>query len=558
MQRIIPLVLCFWVSAVSANVVDLPITISDQPYVIELTENTTLMNRSSQQLGGETGDHYYGTISQVEDSWARVSKVAGKWQGIASILGILYVVDQSIGTSPLLAQAASVIEPVQVLSNFSDNMGSCGSGDHGIAQSVIDMGMMSEPGVVAETTLSTFCQRQVNGVCILPEIEFVFDLEFQALFGADAMTQATALVNTAEGFYNQDRMEADGNNGLNMAFDAMTFTFLTGATFTSSTDSGAFLGDIQVKKAAGLPFTQNIRALTHVVTGRDFDGSTVGIAFVDAPGQQVICNANGFSSGTSSVVGSGTNRIPLTAVIVAHEIGHNLGANHDSQGSNAACPSGTHIMSPSISSSLSGFSACSVADIESAIARVASPELCFSFPIDIDVVISNQMIPGAVNTGDLFNSSFTAQVTGSTANQVNQIVMNGELNTGARFVGVTANGNACSLATLNGIENSSYECTVNSPPAGGVAVDMVSEVTGLNEQVVIESAITIVTANNGTIDSIVTGNVMTNSVTNTINVADLVSLSAPVSNSSSGGGGGSLGWPLMLSLGLLLFYRKAD
>ena len=61
--------------------------------------------------------------------------------------------------------------------------------------------------------------------------------------------------------------------------------------------------------------------------GKDFDGSTIGIAYVSA-----ICNAPVLSYGISQSLFNGpTTTQALRVVLTAHEIGHNFGASHPNE-----------------------------------------------------------------------------------------------------------------------------------------------------------------------------------------------------------------------------------
>ena len=59
--------------------------------------------------------------------------------------------------------------------------------------------------------------------------------------------------------------------------------------------------------------------LAHMWTGKDMDGSTIGIAYLG-----VTCNARSYSFGISQRMSSSPGKYILTA----HEIGHNFGASH--------------------------------------------------------------------------------------------------------------------------------------------------------------------------------------------------------------------------------------
>lgn len=99
--------------------------------------------------------------------------------------------------------------------------------------------------------------------------------------------------------------------------------------------------------------TGTVRDTAHKFSGKDFNGGTIGIAWVG-----VICNSPGNSYGISQDMSSRSLRTKLTA----HEIGHNLSANHDDQigCSGVSCNGTGPIMCSSIQSSGSNtFSSCS-------------------------------------------------------------------------------------------------------------------------------------------------------------------------------------------------------
>jgi len=79
--------------------------------------------------------------------------------------------------------------------------------------------------------------------------------------------------------------------------------------------------------------------LAHMWTGKNMDGSTIGIAYVG-----VVCNARSFSYGVSQRFGSSPGKYILTA----HEIGHNFSASHV-----GAPDCGNTIMNASIGSNFS-------------------------------------------------------------------------------------------------------------------------------------------------------------------------------------------------------------
>ena len=66
------------------------------------------------------------------------------------------------------------------------------------------------------------------------------------------------------------------------------------------------------------------RDLTHMFTGKDFDGSTIGIAYISA-----VCASPAFSYGISQSKFSSV--VARRVAVTAHEMGHNFGASHPNQ-----------------------------------------------------------------------------------------------------------------------------------------------------------------------------------------------------------------------------------
>jgi hypothetical protein len=92
------------------------------------------------------------------------------------------------------------------------------------------------------------------------------------------------------------------------------------------------------------------RGLAHLITGKDLENNTAGIAYIGT-----VCDAQYAVS--VSEHGFGTT---ISALIMAHELGHNFGATHDGEpGTSCVGVSGSFIMTPAVSGSAT-FSQCSV------------------------------------------------------------------------------------------------------------------------------------------------------------------------------------------------------
>jgi len=97
--------------------------------------------------------------------------------------------------------------------------------------------------------------------------------------------------------------------------------------------------------------------LTHLVTGRQLDGPTVGIAYTLA-----LCSRRYGASLTMA-----HNSAALDTLIMAHEIGHVFGAPHDGSEQCGSTPTGQYIMTPLYTAGVTSFSQCSLDEINKVI-----------------------------------------------------------------------------------------------------------------------------------------------------------------------------------------------
>jgi len=366
-------------------------------YQVTVIENEKFMQKIAVVDQLSSGIHYTGYVDDVDGSWARLSNIDGQWQGVVSIHGEMHSIQTELTSLP-----ANQVPQMQAISmsQQGEGMGTCGAEGHehsvleNVSQFSSQQSQSNSSFPTLAATFSEFCSQQVNGICLIAEVEVAFDLQFQALFPGQANAQALSILNVVDGYYEND---------LRISIDSITVTMLGNNLFDVTTDAGLLLDDIELKKNNGqIPFITNNNAITHLVTGRNLNGNTLGIAFLGS-----VCSANGSNSSLSSVASIGGMPNPVfTAVVVAHELGHNLGSIHDGPGENAACPANQFIMSPVLGPGITNFSACSALDIEMTLSGLPNPSLCLDFPTD--VVITED--PG--NNGSLdINNEFTLSYT---------------------------------------------------------------------------------------------------------------------------------------------------
>lgn len=175
------------------------------------------------------------------------------------------------------------------------------------------------------------------------------DFEYFSRYGTDSVTEIESVLNEVDGIFGSDlglRIELVHINVWEDPSDPY-----------ESTDPDVLLDELRSYWTTNMGSVN--RDAVHLITGKDLDNLTVGLAFLDA-----VCRS--FAYGLTQDL----NPASLVPLVVAHELGHNLGAEHDPDGSTPR-----YIMYPSISgTNLSEYSPESQSQISSYLATVSCVE----------------------------------------------------------------------------------------------------------------------------------------------------------------------------------------
>lgn len=156
-------------------------------------------------------------------------------------------------------------------------------------------------------------QGAPRGTLITAEIAYDADFQFYQLNGSSQTSTIADIENVQNGIntvYERD---------CNITFQITQIIVRTssGTNPYTSNNSSTLLNQF---RSQWLNNHQSVhRDLAHLMTGRNVDGSVIGIAWLSA-----VCTNNGFGLSQSRFTGNFNSRVALTA----HEVGHNFSAEH--------------------------------------------------------------------------------------------------------------------------------------------------------------------------------------------------------------------------------------
>jgi uncharacterized repeat protein (TIGR01451 family) len=356
---------------------------------LELEPNRRLVSVARQNSLLDGVDIYRGELAGRPGSWARIVVSDGMPSGLFWDGNEMYAIEAP-GDS-IVQSNVSVIYRLADAQIAPGSM-SCGSASMATTGSAAMDGLLDELGAIS----------QAPGALSELDMGAIGDFEFTNSKGGDAAAVAaiTTRLNNVDGIFSQ-------NVGVQINVTTIETFSTSNDPFTDAAESGDLLDEVSTYRST-TP-AQNSNGLTHLYTGRDLNGSTVGVAWTGA-----LCS-NFFGAGLSEGSGGPT----FDSLIAAHEIGHNFGAPHDGQ-SGSACESetGAFLMAPSLNGS-DQFSSCSIVEMSDDIADASCISALPSTDMEVALSGSATVLFGAsavisydvTNNGTLDATNVTADVT---------------------------------------------------------------------------------------------------------------------------------------------------
>ena len=415
---------------------------------IALTPNHTLLDAVGRKALGPELQIYRGSLADSAGSWARIVIADGLPRGLVFDGKEMYAIEVEAGEARIFRLADMHVAPGALA------CGHAGAARNGaeLFKTIID----ETAPVVAAAQGAT---SQID-VAVVADFEFAKHARVELKSNAEA--EMITRMNNVDGIFSSSALHVQINVGRVDVFDSSDDPFTKSNADCPLSNAGCLLSE--VAKFRDDSTAQEANGLTHLFTGRDLDGTTVGIAYV---GQ--LCSER---YGVGLTEARGVLNVTFESLIVAHELGHNFGAGHDGA-SGGPCESEqqTYLMSPGLNGS-DTFSNCSITQMEDDVRRAP----CITTLYGVDVAVAAGAQSRSVLVGDSATLTFDVTSTGTEA--ANDVTMAVSVPVGLALDRSSTTAGSCTDGA------GSVDCTIGSLASGAgatVTVFVTAETTGLRD-----------------------------------------------------------------------------
>ncbi|MEO8019397.1 MAG: M12 family metallo-peptidase, partial [Pseudomonadota bacterium] len=441
-------------------------------FSLTLTDNDRVLNKLSVQRKSELARYRMlrGSLDGAPGSWVRLTEYSGFIEGAIWDGHDLYTVTRYETIAPFVTNPIDAAPGQSVVYRLSDSRDVLPRDFCALAGDAIS----AEAASKAANGLDQY-RAVVQGIesgLITPtitrqiEISLIADTDFQAAEAVDPTGAMLARLNIVEGIFSEQI-------GLLVLATDVRLIPAGNDPFTSTSGS-TLLEQLGTYRAA----TPEVRArgLAHLLTGKDLDGTTAGIAYV-----RTVCDVERGASLSSRSFGT-----TISALIMAHELGHNFGAGHDGEpGTSCASVGGGFIMAPSVSG-YTTFSQCSIDTMAPVIASAS----CITPAEYADVTVETGATSVTGEGGVPFTLPFVVRSKGNVG--ADDAVLTVTLPNNAAFTVDSAASSigSCSVAGLNVTcalgslaPDASAQVSVNARSSSAAKFVVQARVTAANDRV---------------------------------------------------------------------------
>ncbi len=344
-------------------------------FEIELTPNAALIEAIERQALGNELDVFRGSLPGIERSWARIVIADGVPQGLVFDGTEIFAIERADdGQAKMFRLSDLYIEPGTMTCAASHS-----------ASTGAELLKLVTNEVSATVQRAQGAQSEID-------VAVIADFEFANVPLRDAEAEMITRMNNVDGIFSSQL-------GVQINIGRIDVFSDPDDPFTNETNASDLLDEVADFRAGSA--AQRANGLTHLFTGRNLDGSTVGVAFGGA-----LCSGR-FGAGLTQ----GTNGVTTDSLVAAHELGHNFGAPHDgtSDGPCVDTPQ-NFLMAPRLNGS-DTFSSCSIQQMEDDVARAS----CITALASADVAVAAPSQPGSILLGNSTSVSFSVTSAGTEA-----------------------------------------------------------------------------------------------------------------------------------------------
>jgi hypothetical protein len=479
---------------------------------------------------GSNARPFRGELSGKRGSWVRITQVGAATHGLMWDGEQLYAIAPASEVSGTTNTATSVIfRLADTVTDVSEEFCSAhASADSGAAlyDALLSDAQESRKSLAAAGPEAIEAQQQL-------QLSVLFDASYRAQYTNDAAAIDAVIVrlNNVDGIFSSQF-------GVEIAAASIEPAEQNGAqALSDALEADVLLRSLSSRRSQ-TPQLSNT-GVTHLFTGRDLKGSTVGLAYIDS-----VCDGTyGAALSESRARGAW-----FDSLVVAHELGHSFGSLHDGEGVCASTPK-NYLMAPYIVGS-DLFSACSSAVVEQNV-HTAS---CLTPIARADVSITPNLGSNAHVVSTEFERAITITNVGGSAAQ--QVAIEMTLPSAVTVVEAALQGGYGSNCTYGaGV----VSCTLPMLAANSsvtVLLQLISEEVGAYDWQAMVSAVSDADfTNNSGNGSIV---IQSQPAVATVNAAPTTTNAPAQAAASEGGGGSFASWQLLvlMLLGALRAQRR--
>lgn len=374
-----------------------------------------------------------GTLDGVEGSWVRLAIDGDRQSGMVWDGRDLYVIEPAADVARVAVNPLGVSGRKPVVYRLSDTQTDFGAGT---CQVVTPDRSRPKPSGLDEYRALVGALKTVaeaSGVSGRLPVSALADYEYyQFATSVDsARRRIAAVFNDVDGIYSSQV-------GIQIELAGSIVVFQDPADPFTTSDPPTLLSELGVYRQSQA--TLNGTGLTHLVTGRELAGATVGIAYLGS-----LCVSRYGASLSQGTAG-------LLPLIVAHEIGHNFGAPHDGEAAGAGEPANPCAATPRIylmAAQLNGsdqFSQCSLTQMQPQIDTAS----CILPVVDAaDVALSTSALSVSVTSGQPFALGATVSNRGTAVAEAVQLTF--DVPNGLTILGGSATGGGTCATQAGGL-----------------------------------------------------------------------------------------------------------